>query len=398
MKKLILLLTLALFLSACSCREARRDPQTGRIRVLYIGDAWGPTPYFHLETEPIFSTTPIPATYAHIGTYSPRQLKQFMRIYMPRVYREFIDNFDLLILSDTNRNLYEIKQLQWFRQGISDEGIGMMMAGGIEAFGGSNYPSWGDSPVEEALPVICMKDQTFTQDFKVTIEDSDHPFIGSLPWRTMPVFHGMNIVKAKDGAKVLLRSDLKPYHPVVVYWEYGEGASLAHTPDWTPAWGTSVMNEWDYYPDYVANMNYLIAGVKIPDDPDLIHVLRDKFLQYSINRAMAISLMEFVEEFGAEISAGQEHLDEISAIHSEAEELYVEQEYDQCLDLVNRIAEEFAELSEELVELKERALFWIYMVEWMAVTATALVCGFVLWTLMVRRRLYREVRITRASN
>jgi len=34
------------------------------------------------------------------------------------------------------------------------------------------------------------------------------------------------------------------------------------------------------------------------------------------------------------------------------------------------------------------------LADW-AVTGTSLICGFVLWTLMVRRRLYREVVTTR---
>ena len=45
--------------------------------------------------------------------------------------------------------------------------------------------------------------------------------------------------------------------------------------------------------------------------------------------------------------------------------------------------------------LKQRALFWIYLTEWLAVTAVLLLSGFVLWTLMIRRRLYGEVRSTR---
>jgi len=35
------------------------------------------------------------------------------------------------------------------------------------------------------------------------------------------------------------------------------------------------------------------------------------------------------------------------------------------------------------------------VIEWLAVTGTSMVCGFLLWLLMIRRRLYREVRTTR---
>jgi len=47
--------------------------------------------------------------------------------------------------------------------------------------------------------------------------------------------------------------------------------------------------------------------------------------------------------------------------------------------------------------LKDRALLWVYIIGWLAVTATALVSSFLLWSIMVRRRLYREVQLTRLS-
>lgn len=242
MKKLVGVIVLILLVAGAAGREPRKDPETGRVRVLYIGDAWGPSPYFHISAEPSFIGTPIPATYAHLGTYGDRELRQFMRIYMPRNFREFTGTYDLLILSDTNRGLYKNEQLEWFKRGVEENGIGLMMVGGIDAFGGDNYPSWGESPVEDALPVLCIKDKTFRKDFKVLVSQPDDPFIKSLPWKTMPFFHGMNVVTAKDGSKVLLKSDKEPYDPVLVYWEYGKGSTIAHTPDWTPAWGSSIMN------------------------------------------------------------------------------------------------------------------------------------------------------------
>lgn len=392
-----LVILLLLLLATAGARDPKKDAETGRIRILYIGDAWGPTPYFHMEAEPSFLGTPIPATYAHIGTYGGRELKQFMRIYMPRNFREFVDSYDILILSDTNRALYRADQLGWFKRGVSENGIGIMMVGGIEAFGGDNHPTWGDSPVEDALPVICVDGKTFRKDFKVVVNYEDDPLIKSLPWNTMPFYHGMNVVTPKEGSRTLLSADLTPYHPIVSYWEYGQGSGLAHMPDWTPAWGSSIMYYWDFYPDFIANMNYLNAGVEIPQNPEMMHQLRNLLSAYSLNRAMAVSLMEFVEKFGAKISVGEEHLNSIGLTYKDAQRLFIEQEYEESLSVLYEVEEEFQLLSQELVELKSRALLWIYMVEWLTVSGTAILCGVILWTLMVRRRLYREVRITRAT-
>ena len=53
------------------------------------------------------------------------------------------------------------------------------------------------------------------------------------------------------------------------------------------------------------------------------------------------------------------------------------------------------EIEEDAIELKNRALLWVYVIEWLAVTGTGMVCAFVLWSIMVRRRLFKEVRTTR---
>ncbi len=53
---------------------------------------------------------------------------------------------------------------------------------------------------------------------------------------------------------------------------------------------------------------------------------------------------------------------------------------------------------DEAKDAKDSALLWIYVIEWMATTATALMSGVVVWWLMIRRRLYREVTVTRLSD
>lgn len=40
-------------------------------------------------------------------------------------------------------------------------------------------------------------------------------------------------------------------------------------------------------------------------------------------------------------------------------------------------------------------MLWVYVTEWLVVSSTGMVCGFILWTVMVRRALYRAVQETR---
>jgi hypothetical protein len=40
-------------------------------------------------------------------------------------------------------------------------------------------------------------------------------------------------------------------------------------------------------------------------------------------------------------------------------------------------------------------MMWIWLVQWLVVTATLMISGTFLWAMMIRRRLYREMETTR---
>jgi hypothetical protein len=81
----------------------------------------------------------------------------------------------------------------------------------------------------------------------------------------------------------------------------------------------------------------------------------------------------------------------------EADGLYLAQEYLLAragyLDAIS----DLEDLNYEAMERKDRAMVWVYLVQWFVVSGTAMLAGMVVWTLMVRRRLYREVTVTRFS-
>jgi len=64
-------------------------------------------------------------------------------------------------------------------------------------------------------------------------------------------------------------------------------------------------------------------------------------------------------------------------------------------------AEDVIEILEEAYDLafeaRDEALFWIFLTEWLTVSGTGLICGFIVWTLMIKRRLYKEVQVTRGG-
>jgi hypothetical protein len=66
-------------------------------------------------------------------------------------------------------------------------------------------------------------------------------------------------------------------------------------------------------------------------------------------------------------------------------------------EILGEANDEVKQISNEMMKAKNRAMRWIFIIEWLAVTSTGMVCGFILWTVMVRRKLYREVDATRLS-
>jgi hypothetical protein len=61
------------------------------------------------------------------------------------------------------------------------------------------------------------------------------------------------------------------------------------------------------------------------------------------------------------------------------------------------LLDQFTDLEMDLLEAKDRAFFWIYLAEWLGVLGTGIICAVALWTLMIRRSMYREVSTTRAA-
>ncbi len=79
----------------------------------------------------------------------------------------------------------------------------------------------------------------------------------------------------------------------------------------------------------------------------------------------------------------------------EGEVLYLDWDFDAAAAKTIEAMDLLGGLEGGASELKNRALFWIYLLEWLVLVGTYLVAGFFLWSIMVRRKLYREVGRTR---
>ncbi len=377
------------------------DPR--KVSVLYTGDPYpGPTPYVYMKVEPLLYVTPIQASTAHHGGISAQDIRRAIRVYMPRNYDSLLQGYKVIIISDANVGSFTNKHQSWFRKGVAEGGLGLVMVGGYETFGcaGGN-PDWGPTQVGDLLPVQTVAGQY--EPGRVTILDPDHVFMSTLPWRPNLPFlqdYSSNIVEIKPGGKVLARSIITPGRPYAGWenpffstWDYQNGTVFAMTGDWTLGGGWLFL-EWEYLSDFATNLMLFCSKTPIPKDLDLVHTVRTRLATLGYRRIIIFSLIDFVERFGANPRKVLLVMSEVEEAMAQASDLYLDQDFDGTLEAVENAFTLMDRAEAASEKVKNEALLWVYISEWLVITATSLICGFGLWTLMVRRRLYREVGTT----
>ena len=387
---LVLLLMIAGLVSAAG----KRDPETGRIKVLYIGEPTGSSPYPMFESDPLILPYPVRASTV---VFSVEIAKRSIRQYMPRTYDE-ISSYQVIILSDANAGVFTGNHMRWLQDSVSDRGSGLVMIGGYEAFGAmAGHTSWGGTPVDEILPVESLGGQWTEGGGKVKILKTGHPFVASLPIRPgldwIKNYEG-NKVRLKEGADELARLMAREPSPFWVTWKFDQGRTFAIAGDWTPGGGVVLMR-WEYYGDLAINLMLYLSDNELPEDLQTVHQARNKFHEYRSSKAYLLAVMEFGEKFSANMNPVVEIIEEAELTYGDATQAYLDFDYAGSVELVDDSLQTLTRGSEKAFELKDQAMIWIYMIEWMAVTATFSICGFVVWTLMVRKRLYQEIKSTR---
>ncbi len=218
--------------------QGRVDPETGRIRLLHIGDAFnqgGFAATFFFD-DPRIDIYPVPSEVAIIGT---RKSKRYYRLYLPRTEKRVRDNFDVICITAAQQHHIDGRFLRWSRNAVIDQGLGFLMADDPSSFGGVSGPwgqdlSWGETAIGDVLPVSCAldkKDWGPTGPFKLSIEIPDHPLTENIPWKEAWLA-AHNRVYDKQGATAVASTDRNPPgRPVIAEMEVGEGCSVAFVHD-----------------------------------------------------------------------------------------------------------------------------------------------------------------------
>lgn len=400
---------IVLFLVAFSSLTwGKVDPSSGFIRIICIGESYYPETRFPLllSADPRIRYQPIPAnwyegSFASVGAGREDALK-FIRQYMPRTYDRLIDAYDVILLSDFEVDIITEQQFDWMERSVREDGFGL---GKYEMnYDTSHFSTFGRfiaSAVYPAFPADLQSGSTIpgTSEGIYAVQlgtGKVHPVLDLPGMRNYKILssgtYGYEI--PRQGATTIAKFVLKDVDAMII-WDYGKGRSLTCLPGLDKIDSTAVA-QWPYAVDFWINQMWYLADLDIPEELELVHTLRSDSLTYINERSLATSVIEFVEKFGASTLKLYDQLGEVDDIKKESDHLYMEERYHDSLDKLQEAYAGLREVAENSVKVKEAALLWIYIVEWFAVTGTAILTGFIVWTLMVRRRLYREVSVTRA--
>jgi UTP:GlnB (protein PII) uridylyltransferase len=119
------------------------------------------------------------------------------------------------------------------------------------------------------------------------------------------------------------------------------------------------------------------------------------FTNFYNQKTIILSMIEWVDAFGANTLTLTDRLVALDSEMEGAIDDYLEQDYPAAISFLQSVTDTAKEISRDVVRLKDEALLWIYLVEWLAVSGTTVVSAFVIWSLMVRKRAYKEIKTTR---
>jgi hypothetical protein len=383
---------------------------TGEIK---FASAW-------LEIDPLTDPRVIPAR-AQDSEFTVEELHRFIRIYFPRTYDDLL-TYEYMVLAQIEVWLFTNRQQKMLHDAVL-EGLGGMNTRSVMSMHTGISIPWADSVLSDAFPndadaVVAIDYRLHDAPMRVVINTNENVPPIYKPYKDLPGVeysfggsYGTNLAIPKDGAIVVSYS-VGPYQygyagayadprfqnpgwiPQSMYWKYGEGITWTHQDMFGQYWNT-IYNP--YAPDMVMAEIIFSTGRELPQDVVTVHRLRNKFTDFAESKSFIFSLLDFIDRFGANSNPVVESMGEISDTEMQARQLYIEQSYGEASSTMDLALSEIVTLRERALKLKDRALLWIYIIEWLAVTGVSLIAGFALWTLMIRRRLYREVSVTRMS-
>lgn len=338
--------------------------------------------------DPIFdySLFPLPPD------LSDSDKRKLDRVYYPRTREILLSTYDLIVFHDARIQHFTSRQIHDLDYAFREAGM-TAMSGLCLAWD----TAWLPTILYDLVPI--SQNQAFQYaGYTVRFDRSKDPVF--LPF----LEHGVEKVVGSQLTEMTVRQG-------AVVWGYMEPQNLPWLVSWRPGGKKAGMqwvvahifdSWWDqfnnpYALDVATNMIFYSMEMPLITDVSARREARRLFATFRAQKSLILSMMEWSDNLGASILPLSQRLTAVEIQMEQAVDSYVVQDYATTISLLDSVSKEVNDIGEEAVRLKNEAMFWIYVSEWLVVTSTAIIVGFVVWTLMIRRRMYRAIQATRFS-
>jgi len=376
-----------------------------------------------LARDPMTDPTQVPCR-THLTNLQGADIQRFIRLYFPRNYQKLLE-YDYLMLIMVEVDYLTQEQQYMLYNAMYKDGKGGLQDRSVMSMAEYIAHPWARSIISDAFPndadkvVSQMKwsYEVMTLRFVINTNPQVPPVLS--PYKDLEGVEAVLspgttcIAIPKEGAVVTSyvigdfpqswggslpdpRVKGRGWMPHTMYWKYGNATTWTHhdmlggDAYWQPSRNP-------YSIDMILAEMMFATGRDLPKDVVLVHQLRQRFANYDAARGFIYSLLDFIDKFGASGTPIISKAQAISGVAGQGENEYLAQEYEAAFASMEKAISQMEALRSEAMRLKDRALIWVYVTEWLAVSGVSLLAGFAVWSLMVRRRLYREVAVTRLA-
>lgn len=334
----------------------------------------------------IFDAYPLPSD---LSTKDKRKLD---RVYYPRT-REALLDYDLMVFHGARIEHLISRQVHDLDYAFREAEMAAFC--GLTGLG----LGWVGPILLEVIPIIEREVSPYYRSYRPEFRRNQDPvFTPFLKYGIENVFGNIYTeMYVKQGATVW--ADIVPYDlPWLVSWRPGGGNpgvlwTVAHIFD---GWWDEKNNPYSL--DVATNMIFYSLDMELISDIPARREARRMFRNVRVQMSLILSVMNWADSFGANTVSLSDRLIGLEKEAEKAADDYIAQDYEPAISFLESLSEEVKLTTKEAVRLKDEALLWVYLVEWLAVSGTGTGCGFILWTLMVRRRSFKEVETTRLTS
>ncbi len=342
------------------------------------------------------------------GQLGDDQIRKLIRLYFPRTYQN-MQSYDAIMILSPAYYLFTTKQDKWVHDmifdgggGISGSSIFSQVPGIAEAW--ANGVGWNAFP-NDAPGVIARGPELRNPGFNVEInKEYPEPILTIfVPFGVEEVYEPGNVARlmiSRQGSDVLAwqHGGFPSREDFIACWEFGEGRAISTGAKIPLGWleyPKRVTGENKYSPEILMNMIFWISKTELIEDVEVFHRVKYDLSDFRSRMGILLSLKDFIDKFGANTEQLQEEIIEVEEVYALASDQYLDHRFVESQSTISSALEMLPQVEKLARKEKERAFVWVYTIEWLTLSSVLFLSGFVVWSLMVRRRLYRAVSTTK---